>query len=113
MDRRAGGKDGRRAGGMLWSGRGYRVVIAGGSLGREEVGGFASQFPAIGDFEFLQQQRNVKFDGAFGDLEARGDFFIGEALENGAEDFLLAMAELNRRCDEAAVLNNFSGARAE
>lgn len=55
----------------------------------------------------------MKFDGAFGDLEAGGDFLIGEALEDGAEDFLLAMAELNGRDDEAAILNDFFGARTE
>lgn len=113
MDRGAGGKHSRRAGGVLRSGGRHRVAAVTSSLSGEEVGGFASQVPAIGDFEFLQQQGNVKLDGAFGDLEARGDFLVGEALKDGAEDLFLTMTELNRRDDEAAILNDFSGARTE
>ncbi len=36
----------------------------------------------------------MKFYGALGDVEFAGDFFVGEILEEGVQDFLLAAAEI-------------------
>jgi len=36
----------------------------------------------------------VKFYGALGDVKFAGDFFVGEILEEGVQDFLLAAAEV-------------------
>ena len=36
----------------------------------------------------------MKFYGALGDVEFAGDFLVGEILEEGVQDFLLAAAEI-------------------
>lgn len=98
---------------MLWHWRRNRVGIVGSGLAGEKIGGSAAKLPAIADFKFLEEQGDVKLDGAFGDLESRGDFFVSEALKNGAKNLFLTMAELNGRNAETAILDDFFGACAE
>jgi hypothetical protein len=67
------------------------------------VGGHAAlesqedEVSAAANAEFVEQIRNVKFDGALGNVELAGDFFIGEIFKKRVEDFLFAAAEIGYR----------------
>ena len=70
------------------------------ALKREE-----DEIGAAADAEFIQEIRNVEFDGALGDVEPAGDLFVGKILEKRIEDFLFAAAEVSDRIGlEAAPL---------
>lgn len=58
-----------------------------------DTGGSACQVGAVIDAEFAQQSRNVKFDRAYGDVEAVGDLFIGSVADHGMEDLSLPWAQ--------------------
>ena len=81
-------------------GDGSRSGSSGALLVAEE-----DEIGAAADSELCKQVRNVKFHGAFGDVEAVGNFFVGQVFEQTAEDFLFAAAEIGRGVGaEAAAL---------
>jgi hypothetical protein len=55
----------------------------------QEQGGPARQFGAIPDPEFGQQRGDVEFHRAHGDVELRGDLFIGALADHGMQDLFL------------------------
>ena len=55
------------------------------------------QVGAATNAKFSQQIRDVEFHGAFGNVQAVGDFFICEIFQQSSEHFLLAAAEFRRR----------------
>jgi len=64
-----------------------------------------NQVGAAANAEFAEQIGDVKFYGAFGDVEFAGDFFIGKIFEERVQNFLLAAAEIGDRVGlEAAAL---------
>jgi hypothetical protein len=56
--------------------------------------GEKNQIGATADAEFAEEIGNVKFYGAFGDVEFAGDFFVGKIFEQRVQDFLFAAAEI-------------------
>jgi hypothetical protein len=56
--------------------------------------GEKNQIGATADAEFAEEIRDVKFYGAFGDVEFAGDFFVGKIFEQRVQDFLFAAAEI-------------------
>jgi len=44
--------------------------------------------------EFVEQVGDVKFNGAFGDVELAGDFLVGKIFQKRIENFLFAAAEI-------------------
>jgi hypothetical protein len=56
--------------------------------------GEKNQIGASADAEFAEEIRDVKFYGAFGDVEFAGDFFVGKIFEQRVQDFLFAAAEI-------------------
>src|ERR1700693_1163497 len=64
------------------------------NLGQTALKGKENQVGAAADAGFGEQVRNVKLDGAFGDVERAGDFLVRKILEERIENFLLATAEI-------------------
>src|SRR5580698_1018148 len=52
--------------------------------------GEKNQIGAAPDAEFTEEIGDMKFYGAFGDVEFAGDFFVGKILEKRVQDFLFA-----------------------
>ena len=64
-----------------------------------------NQVGAAAHAKFREQVRNVEFNGAFGNVQAIGNFFIGEIFEQAVQNFLLAAAEFGGRiAAQAAAL---------
>jgi len=57
--------------------------------------GLAHELEASADLELGQQGRDVKFHGAFGEIQLVGDFLIGKAAKDAIEDFFFAAGEAN------------------
>jgi len=57
--------------------------------------GLAHELEASTDLELGQQGRDVKFYGAFGEIQLVGDFLVGKATKDAIEDFFLAAGEAN------------------
>jgi len=83
---------------------------------RLEFGGHAAlerqedEVGATADTEFVEQVGNVKFYGAFGNVELAGDFFVGKIFEERIENFLFAAAEIGDGIGfEAARLSGKDG----
>lgn len=89
------------------------VFRTGGESSRQKVIGLAHERKPVFDAEFVKKQGDMKFDGAFGDIQFGRDFLVCEALKNGAENFLLTMAEMDGRSIQQTSANDFSGARAQ
>ena len=60
---------------------------------RGGLGEVEDEVGAAADGEFGEHVGNVKFDGALGNVEARGDFLVGKIFEQGVENLQLAAAE--------------------
>jgi len=72
--------------------------------------GEKDQIGAAADAEFAEEIRDVKFYGAFGDVEFAGDFFVGKIFEQGVQDFLFAAAEIGHGVGfETATLTGKDG----
>lgn len=55
--------------------------------------GFANELHAATHLEFCQQRGNVEFNGAFREVEIRGNFFVGETIRNASKNFFFAASE--------------------
>jgi len=64
------------------------------SLRQAALEGKKNEVGTAAHAEFVEQVRNVKFHGAFGNVELAGDFFIGKIFEKRIENFLLAAAKI-------------------
>jgi hypothetical protein len=53
-----------------------------------------NQIGAAADAEFAEEIGDMKFYGAFGDVEFAGDLFVGKIFEKRVQDFLFAAAEI-------------------
>jgi hypothetical protein len=79
-------------------------------LGHAALEGQEDEIGAAADAEFVEEIRDVEFDGALGDIELAGDLFVGEIFEKRIEDFLFAAAEIGDGIGfEAAALAGENG----
>ena len=62
--------------------------------GQAALEGQEDQVSAAANTEFVEQIRDVEFDGTLSDIEFAGDFLVGKILEQRIEDFLFASAEI-------------------
>lgn len=62
-------------------------------VGGVSFDGDADELTAGADAGFEEELLNAGFDGRLGDLQFCGDLFVGEAIEDGAEDVPLAVGE--------------------
>ena len=53
----------------------------------------AHKLEAATNLELGEQGRNVKFDGAFGEIQFVGDFLVGKTAKDAIEDFLFPASE--------------------
>ena len=53
----------------------------------------AHEFEATTDLELGEQGRDVKFHGAFGEVQFVGDFLVSETAKDAIEDFLFTAGE--------------------
>src|SRR6267154_5422994 len=64
------------------------------NLRQAALEGEKNQVGTAAHTELVEQVRNVKFHGAFGDIELVGDFLVRKIFEKRVENFLLAAAEI-------------------
>src|SRR6267154_1697454 len=64
------------------------------NLRQAALEGEKNQVGTAAHTELVEQVRNVKLHGAFGDVELVGDFLVRKVFEKRIENFLLAAAEI-------------------
>src|SRR5713226_1948430 len=60
---------------------------------------FANQLHTAAHAELREQRGDVKFYGAFGKIQVGGDFLVGEALQQSAENFFLPARQIHLPAD--------------
>ena len=77
---------------------------------RGSVSRFQHEVHPGSHIELLEQSRDVKLHGPFGNVQLRRDFLVGEILRDAAEHLALAQAQRNLRFRNGAALDELDGA---